>query len=118
MEKNVHRGADATIFRLSAVRVLPRSVSVRVEQHPRFQAMLHEFGKDDSWHDELMGKVKEPESITEIHVSLDEDYEKLQLLNSSLLLWVVRSGIGGPELASHPARNRAVSGLLDGTETT
>jgi len=74
VEEEVNRVADPVLLHLNVVRVLPQSISREVEQHPRFQSILKQFGIDDTWRDELMDMANDLTDITGIHVQLDAAY--------------------------------------------
>ncbi|HJN51350.1 MAG: tetratricopeptide repeat protein [Pseudomonadales bacterium] len=78
VEEEISRGVSAILpvnpaqVRLQVTRPLPQSISREVEQHPRFQAILKQFGLDDTWRDELMAMANELTDVTGIHVQLDD----------------------------------------------
>ncbi len=74
VEEHVSRGVDPAYIRLEVGRHLPQSILGEVNQHPRFQAILKQFGIDDTWRDELMVMANDLADVTGIHVQLDEAY--------------------------------------------
>ena len=74
LEEEVARGAHPAVFRSNIGEVLPQSMLRKVEQHPRYQAMLKRFGIDAAWCDELMAIANDLSAITGIRVQPDDDY--------------------------------------------
>ncbi len=62
------------MFRSNIGEILPQSILRAVEQHPRFQALLKQFGIDDTWREELMVMANDLSAVTGIHVQPDDDY--------------------------------------------
>jgi TolB-like protein/class 3 adenylate cyclase len=74
LEEDVSRGAHPAVFRSNIGELLPQSILREVEQHPRYQAILKQFGIDDSWRHELMAMANELSVVTGIYVQPDDDY--------------------------------------------
>lgn len=74
LEEDVKRGAHPAVFRSNIGEVLPLSILREVEQHPRFKAILQQFGIDDAWRDEMMAMADELSVVTGIRVQTDDDY--------------------------------------------
>ena len=74
LEEEILRGVHPAVFRSNIGALLPQSILREVEQNPRFQEILRQFGIDDAWCDELMGMVNDLSAITGIHVKRDDDY--------------------------------------------
>ena len=74
VDEHIRRGVHPAYLRLQVGRVLPRSILGEVNQHPRFQAILKQFGIDDTWRDELMVMANDLAEVTGIHVQLDQAY--------------------------------------------
>jgi TolB-like protein len=74
IEEDISRRGAPIDLNTTLRRVLPQSIWEQVERHPRFQAILKEFGIDDAWRDELMQIANELTDVTGIHVQLDEAY--------------------------------------------
>jgi hypothetical protein len=70
----VRRGAHPAVYRSNIGEVLPQSILRKVEQHPRYQALLLRFGIDSAWCDELLAMANDLSPITGIRVQPDEDY--------------------------------------------
>lgn len=66
-----HWGYPAIVLNLHFI---PQSILREVLQHPRFKAVLKQYGIDNTWRDELMAMVNDLTDITGIHVQLDEEY--------------------------------------------
>ena len=67
-EEDVARGAHPAVFRSNLADVLPQPVLTEIEAHPRFQAILTQFGVDDDWCDELKNMTNQLTAITGISV--------------------------------------------------
>ena len=50
---------------------LPPEMNDRLEQHPRFQVLLHEHGVTDEWRAELVGQLNAISGLTGIRVEAD-----------------------------------------------
>lgn len=74
LEEEIRRGTHPAVFRSNIGAMLPRSILREVEQHPRFQAILEQFGIDAAWLDELMMMASNLADITGIRVQVDDDY--------------------------------------------
>ena len=74
LEDDVGRGAHPAVFRSNIGEILPQSILRAVEQHPRFQALLKQFGIDDTWREELMVMANDLSAVSGIHVQPDDDY--------------------------------------------
>ena len=74
VEERLSRGAPAFNLRIDLRRALPQSICTQVECHPRFKAILQEFGIDDVWRDEVMQMANDLTDVTGIHVQLYEAY--------------------------------------------
>ena len=67
-------GRPVFIEHIDLRRALPQSICEQVEGHPRFQAILKEFGVDDTWRDELIQMANDLTDVTGIYVQRDEAY--------------------------------------------
>jgi TolB-like protein len=74
LEEEIRRGVHPAVFRSNIGAMLPRSILRSVEAHPRFQAILKQFGIDDTWCDELRAMANDLRDVTGIHVQPDDDY--------------------------------------------
>jgi hypothetical protein len=74
LEEDVLRGAHPAVFRSNIGEILPRSILREVERHPRFQAILKQFGIDDTWCEELRVMANDLRDVTGIYVQPDDDY--------------------------------------------
>ena len=74
LEEDVSRGTHPAVFRSNIGEILPQSILREVQQHPRYQAILKQFGIDDTWRDELMAMTNDLSVVTGIHVQPDDDY--------------------------------------------
>ena len=74
VEENLSRGAPASNLRITLRDALPQSIYEQMEVHPRFQAILKQFGIDDTWRVELIAMANDLADVTGIHVQLDEVY--------------------------------------------
>ena len=74
LEEEIRRGAHPAVFRSNIGAMLPRSILRSVEAHPRFQAILKQFGIDDTWCEELRVMANDLRDVTGIYVQPDDDY--------------------------------------------
>jgi tetratricopeptide (TPR) repeat protein len=74
LEEEIRRGVHPAVFRSNMGALLPRSILREVEQHPRYRAILKQFGIDETWRHELMGMVNDLSDVTGIYVQPDDDY--------------------------------------------
>jgi hypothetical protein len=74
LEEEIRRGVHPSVFRSNLGAQLPRSLLREVEGHPRFQAILKQFGIDDTWCEELTVMANGLRDVTGIHVQPDDDY--------------------------------------------
>ena len=74
LEEDVRRGAHPAVFRSNIGEVIPPSIVRRIEQHPRYRAILQRFGIDEAWCAELKGLADELSGTTGIRVYADDEY--------------------------------------------
>jgi len=74
LEEDVARGAHPAVYRSNIGEVLTRSMLKKVEENPRYQALLKRFEIDAAWCDELMQIANDLSAITGIRVQPDDDY--------------------------------------------
>ena len=74
LEEDIRLGAHPAVFRSNIGEVLPQSMLRRLEEHPRYRAILERFGIDEAWCAELTQMANEVSTTTGIRVRPDEDY--------------------------------------------
>jgi len=74
LEEEIRRGSHPAVFRSNIGAMLPRSILRSVEAHPRYQAILNQFGINDAWCEELRAMANDLCDVTAIYVQPDDDY--------------------------------------------